>query len=132
MVLISPKIPEKAVTIVKRSLPKSPSKRIAVIQELAGGTLSSNSELKSGSGSSNETICKVQEFFQRDDISVVSPGKKEFVCVKNTSTGIRQKFQKRYLLMSISECFNMFETEYPGTQIESQNFLPCDQVLSVQ
>lgn len=113
---------KKAVTIVKRSLPKSPSKRIAVIQELAGGTLSSNSELKSGSGSSNETICKVQEFFQRDDISVVSPGKKEFVCVKNTSTGIRQKFQKRYLLMSISECFNMFETEYPGTQIGKSKF----------
>ena len=56
-----------------------------------------------------EEANKVEEFFMRDDISRICPGKKDFVSVK-TPSGRVQK-QKRLLLLNIHEAYEVFKEE---------------------
>lgn len=53
-----------------------------------------------------EEICKVEEFFMRDDISRMCPGKKDFISVK--TPGGRVQKQKRLLLLNVHEAFEVF------------------------
>lgn len=51
----------------------------------------------------------IEEFFLRDDISRQSPGKKDYLVIKNKETRKRETHQKRYLVMSVGEAFEQFK-----------------------
>ena len=51
-------------------------------------------------------MCIRDRFFERDDISWQTPGKRDVVSVKNTKTG--NKIKKRFMIMSISEAHKLF------------------------
>ena len=104
---------------MKSSLPKSPKKVPVVISKIADDLspkkvkavlepcdnsckrkkLDSVERKKWSDALTEEEANKVEEFFMRDDISRICPGKKDFVSVK-TPSGKFQK-QKRLLLMNI-------------------------------
>ena len=67
-----------------------------------------------------ETVKKVKDFYEQDDISRMSPGKKDFVSVKE-STG-RVRHQKRLLLLNISEAHQSFCEENTDIKIGLTKF----------
>ena len=58
---------------------------------------------------SDEEVKEIEEFYLRDDISRMCPGRKDCVSVK-TPTG-REHMQKRLLLLNISEAHEIFKQE---------------------
>lgn len=75
---------------------------------------------------SEEEIKLVENFFNRDDISRICPGKKDFLSVK-TSEG-RELRQKRLLLVNVNEAYELFKKEEPGLKIGRSKFAslrPC-------
>lgn len=69
---------------------------------------------------SEEIIRKVKDFYLRDDISRMCPGKKETISVK-TPTG-RETHQKRFLVMNIGEAYATFVSENPEAAIGKTKF----------
>ena len=67
-----------------------------------------------------EEIKVVEDFFNRDDMSRICPGKKDFLSVK-TSEG-RELRQKRLLLMNVNEAYELFKKEEPGLKIGRSKF----------
>lgn len=73
-----------------------------------------------------EEIKLVENFFNRDDISRICPGKKDFLSIK-TSEG-RELRQKRLLLVNVNEAYELFKKEEPGLKIGRSKFAslrPC-------
>ena len=73
-----------------------------------------------------EEIKLVENFFNRDDISRICPGKKDFLSVK-TSEG-RELRQKKILLVNVNEAYELFKKEEPGLKIGRSKFAslrPC-------
>lgn len=64
----------------------------------------------------------IEEFFLRDDISRQSPGKKDYLVIKNKETRKRETHQKRYLVMSVGEAFEQFKVENPSVKIKKSLF----------
>ena len=58
-----------------------------------------------------ETLLKT--FYERDDISLMMPGMKDFVSVKNDD-GTRSHVQKRPLLCNLNELYAQFTAEHEG------------------
>ena len=126
---ISPQSLGKAVHRVKSSLPKSPKKVPVVISKIVEDLSprkrkavleacdnsckrkkpDSVERKKRSDALTEEEANKVEEFFMRDDISRICPGKKDFVSVK-TPSGRVQK-QKRLLLLNIHEAYEVFKEE---------------------
>ena len=63
---------------------------------------------------------QIYEFYCRDDNSYQAPGKRDVVTVKEN--GMKQKLQKRYLLCSIRELYQLFIEEYPGIKVSLSSF----------
>ena len=63
---------------------------------------------------------KVKDFYQRDDISTVAPGKRDVVTVSSDQGKV--KLQKRHLYMSIKETHSTFLQENPEMHIGLTNF----------
>ena len=63
-----------------------------------------------------ETKVKVKEFFERDDVSCLCPGKKDCVSVK-LEDGRKEKVQKRLLLSNLKEIYQHFVTENPALKV---------------
>ena len=63
-----------------------------------------------------ETKVKVKEFFERDDVSRLCPGKKDCVSVKLKDRR-KEKVQKRLLLSNLKEIYEHFVTENPDLKI---------------
>ena len=78
----------------------------------------------------DDEIQEVQEFYVRDDISRMLPGKKDYVSVK-LPDGKREHRQKRLLLFKIGEAHELFKEEI-NTQIAKSKFaeLRLPQVIS--
>jgi hypothetical protein len=51
------------------------------------------------------------EFYRRDDVSRLAPGKKDFVVVSRTPSG-NEHAQKRHMLMSLHEACFLFNEAY--------------------
>lgn len=119
---------KKAVSKVKRSLPQSPSKRTAVLSEIAAEVLpveiskKLRSNRKPHCGISDAVIKYVKEFYERDDIVRQCPGIKEWKSIKDKRSGKRIRVQKKYLTMSLRECYVQFKIEYPETKIGKSIF----------
>lgn len=104
----------KAIMKATRALPASPNNRKHIIEGLRSLFYSINCQESEVHGAerrgrpsvSEEITGKVQEFFCRDDISLCSPGMRDFVSVDG------QKLQRRYLIMSVSDAYHLFVEEY--------------------
>ena len=75
----------------------------------------------------------VQNFYKRDDISRISPGKRDVVTVRD-ATG-KVKLQKRHMIMSIKETYALFKEERSHVKIGLSKFAelrPADVLLSSQ
>ncbi|CAH2088687.1 unnamed protein product [Euphydryas editha] len=74
---------KKALTKIKRALPASPSKRVAVLKEIATEVfpLSARRLLypkeKTSASLSKKIVAQTETFYQRDDISRAAPGIKD-------------------------------------------------------
>ena len=77
-------------------------------------------ERKKSDALSEEEIKEVQDFYLRDDISRMFPGKKDYRSVKNPD-GNREHQQKRQLLYKIGELHQLFKKE-SSLKIEKSKF----------
>lgn len=117
----------KALNKVKRVLPQSPARRVAVVKHLAIENVpdlisSSNISSKGKKPISDAVRTNIINFFTRDDISRQAPGKRDTKSVKNAESGKREIFQKRHLTMTVKEAFSLYKNENPGTQVALSKF----------
>ena len=63
----------------------------------------------------------VRTFYERDDISRMMPGMKDFLSVKNDD-GTRSHVQKRLLLCNINELYAQFIAEHEGLKVIISKF----------
>ncbi|KAJ8891378.1 hypothetical protein PR048_010894 [Dryococelus australis] len=67
-----------------------------------------------------ERIAK--DFYCKDTIIRPTPGCKDSKSVKNQMTGEQQLVQKRYMVMTVLEAFNIFRAEYPTVNVHKFKF----------
>lgn len=113
----------KAVVKTKRGMPPSPSKQKAVIakllhalntndkQEVVDNSYCTTKE-KPSKGLSPNLVEAITEFYQRDDISRVSPNVKDCKRFVNDITGVKEYKQVRHLMFKLSEVRALFVEEY--------------------
>ena len=68
-----------------------------------------------------ETKVKGKEFFEKDDVSCLCPGKKDCVSVK-LEDGRKEKVQKRLLLSNLKEIYQHIVTENPTVKVGFSTF----------
>ena len=68
-----------------------------------------------------ETIELVQNFYEKDDVSRIMPGMKDFVSVKQKD-GKREHIQKRLILGDLSEIYRLFKEKYEHVKIGFTKF----------
>lgn len=118
----------KAMARIKKALPASPRKKVAIVKKLAYDTLShkcSNLYKVNRQGTvalTNETKQKVIDFYIRDDISRQAPGKRDYKSIKNPTTREREKVQKRHMVITVKEAFALFAKENPEINIKRSKF----------
>ena len=125
----------KAVKRVSRLLPESPLKKAAVIRKLAISSSLFNPAKKVSSNSlavSKQTIEKVEQIYQRDDISRQAPGMKNSLIVRTGND--KNRMQKRHMTMMVLEAYKCFEQDYPSligkskfAELRSKHVLLSDQ-----
>lgn len=109
----------KAVAKLKRAAPKSLEKKKEAVRELLlsfdvkdreeiilGTTENS---FRKTNALSPSVIKSVQEFYERDDVSRMSPNVKDCKNYVNSVTGVKQT---RYLMYKVSEVYNMYLKEF--------------------
>lgn len=101
----------KAMSRLKRALPKSPRKKAAVVRKLSRDFGNEGGTSKSPKKEPTETEKKVQEFYMSDLISRQLPGRKDYVTVVSVS-GEKEKVQKRILVMTVREAYEVFRKEH--------------------
>lgn len=114
----------KANKRVERVLPKSPRKRMAVVEKLASNILKVKlpRTRKVGSVSlSKDTKSMVIDFYLSDSISRQCPGKSDWLVVKNDD-GSKEKRQKRHMVMTLSESYKLFGTDNSSVNIGKSSF----------
>ena len=115
----------KAVSKVKRQLPSSPRKKRAVIEKLVSLTKIQTSQksktIPAGNRAlSNATEERVRSFYQKDCISQLAAGRKDYVITRSKSKKVF--VQKRYLLYSLRETFALFKNDNPSTLVGLSKF----------
>ena len=117
----------KAIARASRGLPQSPHKKAFVIHKLAAsdGIDIQNTQTKFTSLNKNklshETREPVIEFYARDDISRMMPGKADYITVKNPD-GTKENKQKRHLIMTVREACRAFKDNYPEIKVGKSKF----------
>ena len=120
-----PKCPERKVQVLAKMVQDlSPRKRKAVV-DLCDNNSKRRKEQdkdrkKRCDALTNDELQKVQDFYVRDDISRMLPGKKDYVSVK-LADGKREHRQKRLLLFKIGEAHELFKEE-TNVQIGKSKF----------
>ena len=127
---VSPQLVGRMYCRARRGLPGSPRKKVRVLAKLVGDLspmkrravvdlcdeapkrrkLYDEDRKKRSDALTDEEVNTVREFYLRDDISRILPGKKFFISVKKPS-GEREHRQKRWLHMSIREAYQVFKSE---------------------
>ena len=128
----------KAVGKVKKHLPHSPRKRKAVVLKLADTSgfcvVKKKCTLRGNKGLPSETVKLVKDFFLLDSVSRQTPGRRDFVTVKQDNNK-RQHIQKRHLLWSLNETYAIFVKENPSVPIGFSKFCslrPVNVMLSAE
>ena len=68
----------------------------------------------------DHVVKKSRSFYEQPDISWVSPGRKDFITVKQD--GRKQKVQKQYLMTTVREAFALFCDKYADVNISFSKF----------
>ena len=68
-----------------------------------------------------DTVNSVKYFYERDDVSRISPCLKDYLSIKQ-SNGKRQHIQKRLLLGNLNELCNLYKKEYEYANIGFTKF----------
>ena len=110
----------RAVSRASKSLPLSPRKKKAVVNQLAERVGIIKSSIKPKTILSDEVKEKVRNFYSRDDISRQAPGKKD--CVTLWKEGGKIKLQKRHLYYTIKETHSLFLHDHPDVKIGKSKF----------
>ena len=119
----------KALRKAIASLPQSPTKRRAVVQEIMKETLPEvvflypeNKESRKSSSPNDEVKQIVQEFYCNDAISRQAPGKRDVKSVKDPTTGKREKIAIRHMLMNIMDAYFKFTKQHPQVKCSKTLF----------
>lgn len=104
----------KATSRVRRALPACRNRRLAVIKKLwfenyEQEDYPDSPEKRKSATLPNDIKSKVEDFYERDDISRLCPGMRDFIIVRKGASKL--KVQKRHLLSSISETYSLFVRE---------------------
>jgi len=114
----------RALNRVKRVLPSSPRKRGVVVRKLStefGVTVViPQSRQPRSDGISDDTVQCIKQFFERDDISRMAPGKWDVITVRNEMG--KNKFQKWHMSMCVKEAYAIFKEENPGIKVGVSKF----------
>lgn len=114
----------KAVAKTRKTLPSSPSKRKAVLarllrsfseedqRDIIGNTKSKG--IKTNKGLSSTLVKEIRLFYERDDISRISPNVKDLRKFENPDTGEMEAKQIRYLSYKLSEVYLQFLDDVKG------------------
>ena len=110
----------RAKRMMETALPSTPRRRKAVCRQLCKDTLgtenppsTSKETSRKSSSISDETLQKVKDFYQRDDISQQAPVRKDATSIRQDD-GMKVKVQNRHLTSSIMETYAMFKEENPN------------------
>lgn len=68
-----------------------------------------------------ETVDTVRNFYRNSEISVMMPGKKDLIKIKD-GNGNKKEIQKRLLLGSLREIYANFKEEHPDLKIGFSRF----------
>ena len=119
----------RALKRLARSLPQSPRKKRFVLAKMAkeAGLTVRGQPCQTRKGLNEETVKTVKDYYAKDEISWQAPGRKDRIIIRELlSTGekIKKTEQVRYLLMSLKEIYNLFQTENENVSIGFSKF--CD------
>ena len=126
----------RAINNVKKVLPKSPRKKNIVIRKLVdeyGEIENDNVKRRHLLSLQPESIEAIRNFYVRDDISRMAPGKRDVVTVR-TNNG-KEKLQKQHMSLTIKEAFGIFKMENPNIRVGLSKFAelrPPNVLLSSQ
>ena len=70
---------------------------------------------------SEEVVDIVKNFYVRNDVSVLLPGMKDFIIMRNEH-GDKQKIQKRLLLLNLRELYQLLKEEHPHVKVGFTKF----------
>jgi len=121
---------EKALKRIVNALPVNKNKQIELIKQVAETLNIINVERtyeRNQQSLSTDTKKQVYDFYFRDDISYQAPGKKDTIIIKEN--GEKKTLQKRYLLYTLNELYQLFIEENPQVVIGSSSFKdlrPCN------
>ena len=120
--LMTPQTLGKAKQRVTKHLPRSPRKKMIVLQELASdiGLISKQKEVKKTNTLAlrSEIKNKVEMFFL--ETSWVCPGKKDYVTIEKNKKKI--KMQKQFMLSTLKEAHGMFLQQNKDVKISFSKF----------
>lgn len=112
----------KAATKMRKSMPLAPSKRIALLNYMIHGYDDKDQEAifckrlmtKKGNGNnlSSDVVHAVEKFYQKDDISRMSPNVKDCRLILNQFTGKKETTPIRHLMFNLSEVYALFLSDY--------------------
>lgn len=111
----------KAVAKLKKylptSLPKQKEVAAKLFESLVQDELDENvtlnmSEQKSGRSVSKSLVTAVQRFYERDDISRISPNVRDSKYFVNQENGVKEIRQVRHLMYTLSKVYSLFIKQY--------------------
>lgn len=115
----------KALKRVKSKLPQSPRKRMAVVEKLAldiGIPISSTRAVSGQKEITDEVKNIVIEFYRKDEISRIYPGKKDVKSFRDPTTNKKISLQKRLLTYNLKEAHEIFKADNPNIDIGLSKF----------
>ncbi|CAF3406874.1 unnamed protein product, partial [Rotaria socialis] len=113
----------KALKKVINALPASKDKQVELIKQVAKdlNILKLEKKHERNYQSLSTTVKnEVYEFYCRDDISYQAPGKRDTITIKEN--GNKKTMQKKYLLYTLRELYELFMTENPNITISLSSF----------
>ncbi|CAF3985084.1 unnamed protein product [Rotaria sp. Silwood2] len=120
----------KALNRILNALPANKDKQFELIKEIAANLNIIKLEKKferNQQSLSTDVKQQVYDFYFRDDISYQAPGKRDSITIREN--GEKKKLQKRYLLYSLNEVYQLFAEENPQVVISCSSFKklrPCN------
>jgi hypothetical protein len=120
----------KALKKVLNVLPVNKDKQVELIQTIAVdlNILKLEKKIQRTQRSLPVDVKKqIYDYYFRDDISYQAPGKKDTITIKEN--GVKKTLQKRYLLYSLRELYQLFMEEHPKVVISQSSFQdlrPCN------
>ena len=106
-------------------MPSTPKKAAEVVKELFKSFSPKSQERiknpQKNAGSNTQTIKLVKSLYEDDSNSLVMPGKKDVLTVRDV-TNQREKIRKKILLEDINNLFNKFKEKYPEHKLGKLKF----------